>query len=289
MPIATSSNQVLHERLRQRPIREVFVCGQKFHPPLFSHVVTFPRLEIPLKGAYENQIVRDGEVTTVCLRPGAVLFAAPNCWNLPTWRLHVELMSLLFGKKHIGISHVIGRGMGRPQMAAQKFSIPFPVTGPVPGILEALVELQVVGRPQEAFGDLARALVRCVCELIQHPVEPPLNRAQSLLESICVYLQSHYQYDITRDFVARQFAITPNHLSRLFQTHGNMTFTSYLTHVRVNRSKHLLSNYDLKLDAIAARCGFRDTPYFCRVFKRLAKATPAEYRLAHGARPGDSD
>jgi len=281
MQIPTSLDQWLEHCLTRRPISEVFVCGQKTHPPLFSHVVTFPRLEIPLKGDYENEIEQDNGTTTVHLRPGSALFAAPNCWNLPTWRLNVELISLLFGKKHIGISHVIGRGLGRPQMVAQKFSVAFPMAGPLPCILDALSELQTVGKPKEAFTDLSLALVRCVRELFQHPEKRVVNRAQSLLESVCVYLQNHYQYDVARDFVAQQFGITPNHLSRLFQTHGNMTFSNYLTHVRVNRSKFLLSKYNLKLDDIAVRCGFRDTPYFCRVFKRLTKTTPAAYRSTH--------
>jgi AraC-like DNA-binding protein len=281
MQIPTSLDHWLEHCLVKRPIRDVFVCGQKTHPPLFSHVVTFPRLEIPLNGDYENEIEQDGGTSTVHLRPGTALFAAPNCWNLPTWRLKVGLISLLFGKKHIGVSHVIGRGLGRPQMVAEKFSIAFPATGPLPCILEAMSELQTVGKPREAFADLSLALVRIVRDLFQHPETRVVNRSQSLLESICVYLQNHYQYDVARDFVAQQFGITPNHLSRLFQTHGSMTFSSYLTHVRVNRSKHLLANYNLKLDDIAIRCGFRDTPYFCRVFKRLTKGTPAAYRSTH--------
>jgi AraC-like DNA-binding protein len=29
---------------------------------------------------------------------------------------------------------------------------------------------------------------------------------------------------------------------------------------------------------VAVRCGFRDAAYFCRVFKRVTKTTPIEYR-----------
>ena len=101
----------------------------------------------------------------------------------------------------------------------------------------------------------------------------------ALLEDIRVFLQSNYQYEITRDSVAQHFGISPNHLSRLFQTHGHMTFSSYLTHVRIDRAKHLLRSYNLKLDDVAARCGYHDTPYFCHVFKHLTKCTPIEYRL----------
>lgn len=57
--------------------------------------------------------------------------------------------------------------------------------------------------------------------------------------------------------------------------------------VRTDRAKHLLRSYDLKLDDIAARCGYRDTAYFCRVFKRLAKMTAADYRAM--CQPGPRD
>jgi AraC-like DNA-binding protein len=284
MDTAVVLDGLLDRHLRRHSIREAFVCGRRLHPLLYSHVVTFPRLEIPLKGCYENQIEKDGQVVTVRLQPGTALFAAPNCWNLPTWRLNVELISLLFGKKHLGISHVVRRGPEVPQLAAQKFSTPLPITGPLPRILDAMVELQNTGGAQEIYSDLAQALIRCVRELLHHPVEPKASRAQVLLESMCVYLQNHYQYDITRDSVAQQFGITPNHLSRLFQTHGNMSLNNYLTYVRINRGKHLLCNYNLKLDDVAALCGFRDTPYFCRIFKKLAKMTPAEYRAARTVR-----
>jgi YesN/AraC family two-component response regulator len=58
-----------------------------------------------------------------------------------------------------------------------------------------------------------------------------------------------------------------------------MTFSNYLTHVRIDRAKHLLRNYNLKLDDIAARCGYHDTPYFWHVFKKMTKTTPMAYRL----------
>lgn len=266
-------------QLRRNPVKNVFVCGRQLDPPYYAHVINFPRLEIPLRGCYENQIEIAGQTAMVKLRPGDALFAAAHCWNLPAWQPGLELMSILFGRKQLGVSIVTA---GRKQGAhsdAKKFSIPRPLTGPVPHILEAMVELQAAGGPAEVFPELARALIRCLLELFRQPEAVAHGRAHSLLENICVFLQTHYQYDITRDAVARQFDVTPNHLSRLFQTHGHMTFSSYLTHVRIDRAKLLLRSCNLKLDDIAARCGYRDTPYFCHVFKRLTQATPAEYRI----------
>jgi AraC-like DNA-binding protein len=280
MPTSTHIDWWPENLLAKNPVREVFVCGRQLHPPLFSHVVTFPRLEIPLKGVYENQIEQNGKIATLELRPGTALFAPPNCWNFPTWNKRVEVMSLLFGRKQLGISVVSAKGPRGPQLLANKFAIPTPVNGPIPHIVEAMLELQTVREPVAAFPELTRALLQCVQRFAhESPAQEPESRGQSFFERICVFLQGNYQNDITRDSVAEQFEISPNHLSRLFHTHGHMTFIDYITHVRIARGKYLLCNYNLKLEDIAARCGFRDAPYFCRVFKRITKVTPADYRL----------
>jgi len=267
-------------QLQRHPIKIVLACGHRLHPPLFSHVVNFPRLEIPLYGQYRNQIERGGEIADVALQPGTALFAAPGCWNLPEWRPGLELLSLFFGRTRLGIRLVSARLNHYPQLDCQKHSLPRPVSGPLPHLILALAEAQAEDEANPALPDLVRATVRCVENLLAKPVlARPGGRAQTLLEEIRVFLQSHYQYEITRDSVAAQFDVTPNHLSRLFQTHGRMTFSNYLTSVRIDRAKHLLRNYNLKLDDIAARCGYHDTPYFWHVFKKLTKTTPMAYRL----------
>jgi len=266
-------------QLQRHPIQKVLACGQRLNPPLFSHVVNFPRLEIPLHGAYRNQIESAGKIANVVLRPGAALYAAPNCWNLPEWQPGLELLSIFFGRAQLGISLVSARSKNYPQRASKKYSLPRSISGPVPHLLIALAELLAEDETSPALTDLVRALVCCVENLLRQPVTRHGSRAQTLLEEIRVFLQSHYQYEITRDSVADQFGITPNHLSRLFQTHGRMTFSNYLTHVRIDRAKHLLRNYNLKLDDIAARCGYHDTPYFWHVFKKMTKTTPMAYRL----------
>ena len=266
-------------QLQRHPIRQVLACGRSLNPPLFSHVVNFPRLEVPLHGEYRNQIESGGRIAHVVLQPGMALFAAANCWNLPEWQPGLELLSIFFGRTQLGVSLVSARSKKIPQLGSQKFSLPRPIGGPVPHLLNALDELLLEDDTSPAFTDLTRGLLHCVDRLLRQPVTQPGSRAQNLLEEVCVFLQSHYQYEITRDSVAAQFRVTPNHLSRLFQTHGRMTFSHYLTHVRIDRAKHLLRNYNLKLDDIAARCGYHDTPYFCHVFKKMTKGTPMEYRL----------
>ncbi len=266
-------------QLRRSPIRKVVVCGQRLNPPVFSHVVNFPRLEIPLRGSYYNQIEAANEIKRVSVKAGSALFAAPNCWNVPEWQPGLELLSIFFGGSQVGINLISSQTGNYPNLKVRKHSLSRPLTGSVACLLNALTELEAEKASPDTFAQVVRALIHCLENLLRQPGGKPASKPETLIEGIRVFLQSHYQYEITRDAVARQFNITPNHLSRLFRSHGDTTFNSYLTNVRIDRAKHMLRSYGLKLDEIAARCGYHDTPYFCHVFKRLTKCTPIEYRL----------
>lgn len=271
--------------LRQQPLRRVLLCGRAQKPPLYSHVVSFLRVEIPLRGVYRNRVESNGAVREVNLRPGSALLAPPHCWNLPEWRPGLELLCLGFSRARINLSLVSASAKRRQQIAARKSSLRQPPHGPVHHIVSALEELPTGEVAGPIATELIRALLHSVEHLLHQPADQPVSQAQRLLDDIREFLQSHYQYEITRDSVAQQFEVSPNHLSRLFRTHGRMTFSGYLTQVRMDRAKHLLRNYNLKLQDIAVRCGYHDTPYFCHVFKHATKSTPKEYRLrSQGAR-----
>jgi YesN/AraC family two-component response regulator len=91
-------------------------------------------------------------------------------------------------------------------------------------------------------------------------------------------VQEHFQKSITRESIAEHFGLAPNHVSRLFRKEGLMKFNDYLNLVRVNRAKFMLQNYGMTLKEIAANCGYSDPAYFCRVFRKICKITPTEYR-----------
>lgn len=73
---------------------------------------------------------------------------------------------------------------------------------------------------------------------------------------------------MTRESVAQAFYISPNYLSHLFQKNGAIGFNEYLNHTRLEHAKTLLKGYDLKVKEVAHRCGFVDSNYFCRLFRK---------------------
>ena len=98
------------------------------------------------------------------------------------------------------------------------------------------------------------------------------------LQQIHTYLVEHYSEKITLEDLAEHFFISKFHLSREYKkTYGN-TIGNELTYQRISHAKSMLRFSDDSVDAIALKCGFQDSGYFIKVFKKAENMTPLEYR-----------
>lgn len=79
-------------------------------------------------------------------------------------------------------------------------------------------------------------------------------------------------------FGNEQYAISEVYLRRLFVKNYGLQPVKYLTALRINRAKELLSFSTLSVEECANESGFASSQYFCRVFKNMVGITPAEYR-----------
>jgi AraC-like DNA-binding protein len=57
-----------------------------------------------------------------------------------------------------------------------------------------------------------------------------------------------------------------------------INFTDYLARVRIEKSKNLLLNPNLRVSEIAYEVGFQSLTHFNRVFKKLLGQSPTDYR-----------
>ena len=62
-----------------------------------------------------------------------------------------------------------------------------------------------------------------------------------------------------------------------------MTFTKYITNVRIEKSKQLLKNTKYPLADIPAMVGFEEQSYFTRVFRTTTGISPGKYRESYAA------
>jgi AraC-like DNA-binding protein len=268
----------LEEYLRSARIRQVHFGDGSTPPPVLAYVTSFPRLSVPLTGCHTMEIARSGRVETIQPGRGHAVFVPDHAWNKPDWSSHVEALTILFGAKQIGISLVRHEGGTQSPSTALKASVQGGYDVPTHSILAALMVLAA----DHIKGPLARllteSLLHACLRLLKSPQKHPPRKAIRTYESLCLYVQENFQRPITRESVAQHFGLAPNHVSRLFRKEGFMRFNDYLNLVRVNRAKFMLQTYSLTLKEIAFDCGYNDTAYFCRVFKKTCKITPTQYR-----------
>ena len=94
-------------------------------------------------------------------------------------------------------------------------------------------------------------------------------------------IKTGYMHKISLEKVAGKLYINQSYLSMHFKHEMGVTFTDYLSEIRILESKELLANTNYSLMEVSMNCGFEDQSYFTKVFKKSQGCTPKEYRQAH--------
>lgn len=93
------------------------------------------------------------------------------------------------------------------------------------------------------------------------------------------YIEENFKKDISVSDVARFLGVSESSLFRLFRDYERQTPSDYLKAIRMrSASQLLLAETEMKISELAHRCGFFDTAYFCKVFKKEMGMTPKTYR-----------
>ena len=265
--------------LRER-LRRVYFAEDSAPPPVLAYVTHFPRLYIPLEGSHVVEVAQKGVPTTIRVACGQALFVPENAWDKPEWKDPIEVLTFLFGGKHIGIS----LAQHQDRSATPPNAIKTHIHGAYDEITHSILTALTAFAANRSHGPLDRLLVESLLHsclrLFRAPVSDRPRKAIRTYESICLYVQENFQTALSRESIAEHFGLAPNHVSRLFRREGQMRFSDYLNSIRMNRAKFMLRSYNLTLKEVAANCGYNDIAYFCRMFKRMNKETPTQYRAA---------
>ncbi|MBR1623932.1 MAG: helix-turn-helix domain-containing protein, partial [Pseudobutyrivibrio sp.] len=98
------------------------------------------------------------------------------------------------------------------------------------------------------------------------------------ISKIQTYIQRNYQKNITQELLASYFYINRSYLSTLFKERTGEKFVDYLNSIRIDKSKELLANSNLKMYQIAKNVGYDNVKYFFRIFRKKVGMTPEAYR-----------
>lgn len=99
--------------------------------------------------------------------------------------------------------------------------------------------------------------------------------AKKLLE----YIRKNYAKPLTEASLASHVNLSVNYMHRCFCKEVGMPPIHYLTTIRLQHAKVLLTDSDYSISHIAESVGFSNGNYFCRVFQKYNnRLSPTQYR-----------
>lgn len=104
---------------------------------------------------------------------------------------------------------------------------------------------------------------------------------QHYLQEVQSYIESHFSENISPYDIAEALHISHSHLCRIIKKALHITPAALINQYRLHLAERLLTTQpSLSVTEIAFRCGFEDTSYFIRLFRKEKGITPGKLRTS---------
>jgi len=132
-------------------------------------------------------------------------------------------------------------------------------------------------RLKSLFLELAVLIMRSYDNREHISDDPSARLGQAL-----AYMERDFYREITIPEIAQRANISPRQFQRTFSRLYGVSPIQYLLNLRVQAACSHLSNTDAPIGEIGELCGFGDSNYFSRQFRRATGLSPREYRRKNG-------
>jgi len=104
------------------------------------------------------------------------------------------------------------------------------------------------------------------------------DRKTLRLQKIYLYVMDHFQHLVTLEEVASHVNMEKSAFCIFFKKMTGKSFFEFLLEYRINVACTMLQSTNKTIAEICISSGFRDIPYFNRVFKKLRNTTPGKFK-----------
>ena len=101
---------------------------------------------------------------------------------------------------------------------------------------------------------------------------------ETLSAKIRAYIESNLDKALSVQELCKQFSLSKNKLYHLSHQTFGKTIGEYITSLRIERAKQLLSTTNIPVNQIATAVGIVDYNYFSKLFKQYTELTPVQFR-----------
>ncbi len=135
-------------------------------------------------------------------------------------------------------------------------------------------ELTVLGALFQCFGALSREREKAALDV----AAPQFSQKAQQLKPALEYIETHYGQPITLDALARLSGLSPKYFCRFFRAIVHRSPIDYVNYYRIECASHFLSTTDMTVAEIAQHCGYNDSSFFIKQFRKYKGTTPKQYR-----------
>ncbi|MGL5414237.1 MAG: AraC family transcriptional regulator [Clostridium sp.] len=141
-------------------------------------------------------------------------------------------------------------------------------------------ELLVHGLLYSILGLILQNKLYSIADTNLHRSAESLNQLKKAL----TLLENHYYEPLTLEDLSKSAGMTPKYFCKFFHKMTNKTPIEYLNYYRIQMACEMLLTSSLSITDISLDCGFNDTSYFIKTFKKFKKLTPKKYALFHSSK-----
>lgn len=113
------------------------------------------------------------------------------------------------------------------------------------------------------------------------PQSSDLSGKEFALISAKKYIDTHYNEKLSLVDISKIASFHPRYFSQLFNEYFNISFSDYLSNVRLEHAKELLAETDTKITNIPYMIGLQHLTNFSKRFEKYTGLSPSEYRTKY--------
>ena len=106
------------------------------------------------------------------------------------------------------------------------------------------------------------------------------NKTQKTVDAVVRYVNENFTEKITLEQLEKQFYLTRFHLCHIFKEETGFSLSTYIQHLRVVEAQRLLRQPKADIASVCYQCGFPSIQQFYKVFKKITRQTPRQYKQA---------
>ena len=131
----------------------------------------------------------------------------------------------------------------------------------------------------QTANDMASELLAVLLKIMDYLEDKGSNRLNRNIEKAKAYIrENHGCNDLTLEKVANHVHMGSTYFSFLFKQEEGENFIEYVTRIRMEKAKELLTYSSFRSYEIAYLVGFNNPTYFSTSFKRYYGFSPSEYK-----------